>query len=213
MNTYCVYKHTAPNGKIYIGITRQNPLARWCNGFGYKNNAHFWNAIVKYGWDNFSHEILFDGLTKAEACEHEKRLIAESRSNDPAQGYNISSGGEHAGAGVPKSEETRENISRALRGRKLSSEHVKRSTAAHIGIKRSDETRQRMSASAKQRGMSEQTAAKRRVQVICIETKIIYPSMAAAAAETGILRTAIGNCCTGKAKTAGGYVWRYYNKK
>lgn len=24
--TYCVYKHVLPNNKIYIGITKQNPL-------------------------------------------------------------------------------------------------------------------------------------------------------------------------------------------
>lgn len=30
---YVVYKHTAPNGKCYIGVTRQNPPEkRWKNG-------------------------------------------------------------------------------------------------------------------------------------------------------------------------------------
>lgn len=28
-NQYCVYKHTSPSGKCYIGITRQNPIKRW----------------------------------------------------------------------------------------------------------------------------------------------------------------------------------------
>lgn len=35
--TYCVYKHVLPNNKIYIGITKQNPLLRWKNGHGYKH--------------------------------------------------------------------------------------------------------------------------------------------------------------------------------
>ena len=34
-NTYCVYIHTAPNGKMYIGQTSQKPEARWNNGRGY----------------------------------------------------------------------------------------------------------------------------------------------------------------------------------
>ena len=35
--TFCVYKHVLPNNKIYIGITKQNPLLRWKNGHGYKH--------------------------------------------------------------------------------------------------------------------------------------------------------------------------------
>lgn len=46
MNKYCVYKHTLPNEKIYIGITSQNPIYRWDNGKGYKGQF-FYNAIKK----------------------------------------------------------------------------------------------------------------------------------------------------------------------
>ena len=99
-NKYCVYKHTAPNGKVYIGITCQNPLRRWNNGKGYAENSYFSNAIVKYGWDNIKHEILFDNLTKEEACQKEIDLIAEHKSNIADYGYNISSGGECANAGT-----------------------------------------------------------------------------------------------------------------
>lgn len=49
---YYVYKHTVPNGKVYIGITKQNPSKRWLNGLGYKHSTYFFNAIVKYGWLN-----------------------------------------------------------------------------------------------------------------------------------------------------------------
>ena len=43
-NNYCVYKHTSPSGKVYIGQTSINPLDRWQNGKGYKKQA-FYNAI------------------------------------------------------------------------------------------------------------------------------------------------------------------------
>ena len=56
MDNYTVYKHTSPNGKVYIGITCKPTKARWKNGKGYKNNDYFYNAILKYGWENFSHE-------------------------------------------------------------------------------------------------------------------------------------------------------------
>ena len=92
---YKVYMHIAPNGKKYIGITRQeNPKKRWgSNGCGYMDNAYFWKAIQKYGWNNFQHEILFENLTKEEAEQKEIDLIAKYQSNKAEFGYNISSGG------------------------------------------------------------------------------------------------------------------------
>lgn len=91
---YLVYKHTTPSGKVYIGITKQTAEGRWKNGFGYQSSPHFWSAIKKYGWSNIKHEILHDDLTEEEACEYEKRYIAECRSTDRRYGYNQKTGGE-----------------------------------------------------------------------------------------------------------------------
>lgn len=93
--TYCVYKHTCPNGKVYIGQTGRNPEARWGkNGYCYKTTPYFKSAIDKYGWNNISHEILYDGLTQEKACELEIKLIEKYKSNDRRYGYNLTSGGE-----------------------------------------------------------------------------------------------------------------------
>ena len=53
-NRYCVYAHINKyNGKIYIGQT-QNIKERWrCNGKNYFSSIKFFNAIKKYGWNNF----------------------------------------------------------------------------------------------------------------------------------------------------------------
>ena len=62
-NTYIVYKHTTPNNKIYIGITKHDPKYRWLNnGRGYKEQSTFFNAILKYGWINIKHEILYNDI-------------------------------------------------------------------------------------------------------------------------------------------------------
>lgn len=95
--SYSVYKHTFPNGKIYIGITSLNPEDRWKNGHGYlsrKNNDKYYqpliaNAIIEYGWENIISEILFQGLTKGEAQHKEAKLIAKYKSNQEEYGYNI----------------------------------------------------------------------------------------------------------------------------
>ena len=67
MNNYSVYIHLFPNNKVYIGITKQKPEHRWNNGKGYKNNDYLANAILKYGWNNIEHKILYSNLTKEEA--------------------------------------------------------------------------------------------------------------------------------------------------
>lgn len=90
-NHYIVYKHTAPNNKVYIGITGFDPKYRWLNnGRGYKTQTTFFNAIIKYGWINFKHEVLFEGLTEKEALNKEEELIQQYKSYDRRYGYNVS---------------------------------------------------------------------------------------------------------------------------
>lgn len=90
---YLVYKHVAPNGKVYIGITRQDAERRWQNGNGYNTQKKFWRAIQKYGWENIVHEILETDLTEKEACEKEIFYIEKYKSLDSEFGYNVSMGG------------------------------------------------------------------------------------------------------------------------
>lgn len=54
-----IYKLTSPNGKCYIGQSIQLEI----RFISYRNahckkQAHLYNAIKKYGWDNFKVEIL-----------------------------------------------------------------------------------------------------------------------------------------------------------
>ena len=49
--------------------------------------------------------------------------------------------------------------------------------------------------------------------VQCIETGIIYPSVAEAERQTGIDAKLIRRVCVGKRKTTGGYHWKYINNK
>lgn len=109
-NSYTVYKHISPTGKIYIGITSSNPKLRWSNGKGYIGNEYFTNAIQKYGWKNFKHEILFENLSKEEACKKEIELIVEYKSNNREFGYNICAGGEGTN-GYHHTEETKKKLS------------------------------------------------------------------------------------------------------
>lgn len=89
-----LYIHTnKTNGKKYIGITSESDVnRRWKNGHGYKNQV-FGQAIRKYGWDGFAHEVVAIG-TEEQIKNLEKKLIKKFRAQERAFGYNVKSGGE-----------------------------------------------------------------------------------------------------------------------
>ena len=90
MNKYIIYAHKNKiNKKMYIGQTCQSPAKRWgMHGQRYKNQV-FYNAILKYGWDNFEHIILEKGLSKDEANKREQYYIQKYKTTDKQFGYNI----------------------------------------------------------------------------------------------------------------------------
>lgn len=164
--TFIVYMHTSPSGKRYVGITSVSPAKRW----GYKGSryiyaknkeiTHFGRAILKYGWDNFSHEILFTDLSREEACKKEKEVIKKYRTNEYDFGYNKTSGGESFlfTEDVKKRmfrwtpdreypEEARKKAAESLRGRKLPKEQVEkiRKTKLSMHIHLTEEQKEHLS--------------------------------------------------------------------
>ncbi len=117
-NVWSVYKHTSPSGKVYIGVAK-DINHRWrSNGEGYRGSTRIHNAIKKYGWDNFKHEILFSGLSQSEACRKEAELITTYNSTNEKYGYNLQSGGQY----FETNRATREKISKSLIGHTVSDE-------------------------------------------------------------------------------------------
>lgn len=143
MKSYTIYKHISPSGKIYIGQTCQSPKQRWRSGKGYKNNQYLCKAIDKYGWDNFKHEVITIDLTKKEADWLEKYLIAYYHSNKEDFGYNLTKGGEGC-IGFKQTNEVKERISKANKGRKRTEEQKEKYRKSHIGLKATDEAKQKM---------------------------------------------------------------------
>ena len=84
-----VYCYTSPSGKKYIGKTKTTLKARAKeNCKGYKGCTAFYNAIQKYGYENFQVEILeevpLDCLIEAET-----QYIVDMDTINPKKGYNI----------------------------------------------------------------------------------------------------------------------------
>lgn len=212
MKKFIVYKHTnKSNGKVYIGITCQKPEHRWNGGRGYKGNDHFFKSILKYGWSNFKHEILYENLEELQAKTLEISLIRFYDSTNPNNGYNISTGGESC-SGYKHSDEARKKISEFNKGRKVSDETKKKLSESHKGHKHSDESRKKMSESLKgrkrkpfsdewKRKISE---SRIRQRIICIETGVEYESYVDAAGKTGLSNVGIRQSCI-KGYTCKGY--------
>lgn len=187
---WVVYAHILKtDGRKYIGQTN-NINARW-KPSAYKNCSKFYNAIQYYGWDAFEHIILERNLTLDEANKQEEYYI--TLYNTVENGFNLLSGGlNHIASqetkdkmsrtrkGVPKSEAHKEAIANALKGKKKTPQAIR----------------------------NNQLAQHRKV-VKCIETNIIYESLAEAERQTGVLGETISRCCRGKQKTASGFHWEF----
>ena len=169
--TWLIYKHTCKvNGKGYIGMTCQDTYRRWQNGFGYNaEDQIFGRAVRKYGWENFSHEILEDNLTFDQANLREQYWISffHTYIKDPkCNGYNMTLGGAGT-AGHECSEEAKQKISKAHLGKQLSDshrQHIKEATTGasnpFYGKHHSTETKEKIRQKALGRKVSTETKQK-----------------------------------------------------
>lgn len=162
-----IYKHRNNiNNKIYIGQTN-NIKKRW-NPSRYKDSPRFYNAIQKYGWDNFTHEILSEIEDQNEADNQEIALIEYFDSTNPEKGYNISHGGNAPTRGKHLSEETRKKMSVSKKGIKLppfSEEHKKKLSLSYHTVM-TDEIKKKMSDSKKGKYNSSSNPRAREVYLI-----------------------------------------------
>ncbi len=114
---WLIYCHTNKiNGKKYIGLTKNAEKRFKGNGYGYYSQNKFYNAIKKYGWNNFNHEILVDNIpTIEEANKLEIYYINlyDSKNN----GYNATLGGDGT-KGLKHSDEYCKRLSENRKGEK-----------------------------------------------------------------------------------------------
>lgn len=207
---YCVYCHTNKiDGKRYVGITSQKPEKRWKNGLGYTHNEYFYNAIKKYGWEEFSHDILFTDLSKKEAEDKEIELINKWDLNSRDSGYNIEGGGNSKKV---VSEQTKKKLSEITK-KQMTPEaraYLRECTLRQFAEKGhptkghpcSDEKRQKISNS--------HSFHKKKIAQYDLDGTLItvYSSFHEMERETGCFRCAVSNYIKGKSKYCYGFDWK-----
>ena len=197
---FIVYVHTNKvNNKKYVGITSKKPEVRWGKeGNGYKKQKRFFNAIQKYGWDNFDHEILFEGLSLKEALKKEFEISKIFNSTLNEYGYNNAVG---RGGNFYLSEETRKKYSEASSG-------VNNSM---YGKKHGKETLLKLSENAHVMTGKENPAS-RAIRGTNLKTGEIieFESASQAAKYFGLHNNShFIECCKGKRKSCAGHTWVY----
>lgn len=185
---YCLYAHINPvNDKVYIGISK-DVKKRWRNkGIGYRKCTIIWQAFQKYGWDNFVHVVICDGLTKEEACRKEKQWIYAYKRD--GYSYNITDGGEGT-AGMVRSDKHKQILRERMTGRYVS-----------------PETRSKLSKTLRELHLSG-----KKVFAFDIKTKElvnVYPTVRDASVAVGINPNNISRAANGGRPSAGGFIWSF----
>lgn len=173
INNYILYLHKSPSNKFYVGITCQGIERRWrFDGSGYYQCKYFYNAIKKYGFNNFEHYIVRSGLDEDTANQCEINMIKNMR-DAGYELYNVSNGGRAAFKGLHLSEEHKRKISESNMGRKPTHmteegkqrkiEFLKGNKYA-LGYHHTEETKKRISESLKAKKMTISAEHRKRME-------------------------------------------------
>lgn len=219
------------NGKKYVGES-MNIYRRMVDYRSVRPLRPFDKALIKYGINEFDLKIMyFPNMTKLELLNIEETFIFLESSLVTEHGYNVCGRGQDS-TGRIVSNETRKRMSQSQKGRifsnehrmKLSqsskckifsNEHRKKIAEANRGRTRSEETRKRMSEGQKMSGRigDKNLLSKIVIQIDKHTNKTIEKFSNAKEVERK-LKISSGNisqCCNGKRKSSGGFIWKYEN--
>jgi group I intron endonuclease len=215
------------NGKIYIGkannISRRISRHRSTEFSKNQRNTKICKAIRKYGWENFTVEILesFESIDNETLLRKESEWIKKLKAIE--NGYNILayhtdwtgnehteetkqkmslnhadySGKNHPRFGMKHSEESKRKMSKTRMGM------YKKESNPFWGKTHSKEVKQKISQFSKSRDWSWKNKSVKQINITSGEVIRIWPSIKS----TGVSNVAC--VCRGRQKTAGGFKWEY----
>jgi hypothetical protein len=217
-NIFYTYIHIRPdtNEPFYVGKGK---------GRRHKTKTgrnQYWHNVVNKNNGVFESKIIFEGLTEKEALLKEFEVEKELKE----KGYNLvnlAETGNSGPVGVSRTEEHKQSLSKATKGRVSPNKGKKHDPFPEEskywkGKNRPEDTKIKQSSSQSKRWEERGNELKQNFRnkvgkkVLQIETKTltpleIFPSIIEAQKQTQI--NGIRNCAAGLQKTAGGYIWVY----
>jgi group I intron endonuclease len=162
----CVYKATnLINGKSYIGYTKnfiKRKSVHKKNALQKNINFIFYQAIRKYGWDNFKWEIIYESWDAKHCLTVMEPFFIQEYNTFGENGYNMTKGGERGPDNIkrkPLTTEQKHNVSvgtkkNALKGKdhpmygtKANENFLQAAKTSMIGKTHSNETKKKQSES------------------------------------------------------------------
>jgi len=217
-NIFYTYIHIRPdtNEPFYVGKGK---------GKRHKTKTgrnQYWHNVVNKNNGVFESKIIFEGLTEKEALLKEVEVEKELKE----KGYNLvnlAETGNSGPVGVSRTEEHKQSLSKATKGRVSPNKGKKHDPFPEEskywkGKNRPEDTKVKQSSSQSKRWEERGNELKQNFRnkvgkkVLQIEAKTltpleIFPSIIEAQEQTQI--NGIRNCAAGLQKTAGGYIWVY----
>jgi hypothetical protein len=203
-----VYSHTrVDTGEIfYIGIGSDK---RYSRAFCKKGRNSYWHKITNK--TEYTVTILLDGLTWEEACTEEILLIKKlGRKSEGGILVNITEGGD--GFKSNHSQKTKDKIRDFYKGKSYEDIYGQEKAAQQRENRREGVANVWQNRTLEQR---KAIAEKNSLAVLQYSRDMVLIREWISASEAGrdlqISMTAINHCLRGKAKTSGGFIWKYKN--
>ena len=204
---YTVYRlENIVTKKNYIGMTSLKPKERWCKGYKGKMKKAIDAFPLDLCWKK---HIEFQTPNKEQALELESELMKWYDSVE--NGYNTS---EYDSMHYERTEEYKRKLSESQTGRVFSEETRKKLSEAKTGENNpmygkhlSEEAKKKLSESM----IGKHNRPQKPILQFSKDGKFIseYPSTWEAERQTGCSHSNICNCCKGKRKSTGGFIWKY----
>jgi group I intron endonuclease len=212
--TGVIYRHTYIwDGRSYIGQSIHGEEVRTKGHLRSKDSTYFHRAIRKYGWDNFTTEILHENIDPVYLDDWEMYYIALYETLG-TKGFNMTAGGR--GIRGYRHTETHKNqlsvrmagANNPFFGRKHSEETLQRITATRMGEKNpnfgkphSEEHKKKIAESHLKSVEQWSSDGKTYIHT--------FDSITLAGNVIGKSPTGISQCLRGSQKTSGGFTWKY----